>query len=497
MAALGGAGSPLFNLSQGLANMSSVGENMTSDPLLANGTGIGAGEEGGAAAGAHPCREVTSIPGVISNGTMQGLWAFSGSYSAVHGYVSTAVCLFGLMSNTANIIVLTRKNMISSTNTILMWLAVADLLTMMSYLPFAIHFYIMRDESLPIFHTRSFGWIIFLLFHASFSIVMHTVAIWLTIALAIFRYIYICMPTKGNIYCSLRRAKITIFVVYALTVVVCVPNYFSNRYKVDRLTLAPGPLVPNATTDTSTMDITTIVIIAAAANNNNNNDADSWALGTDGNGTGVGEEGQGEEGEGQAGTLLYGHQHWDKSEAAHITMLLNNWIQAIMIKLVPCIMLTTLTVLLIHAMHKAYRKRMRLKSQGRKAESDKHGEHNRTTGMLLAVVVLFTITELPQGILTLMNIFIDCFRFVVYDPLGDLLDAMALTNNSVNFVLYCSMSKQFRNTFMEVFCGFCAKHRPGWLKLKLITSSQEGNGAATTAVTTLAHSTNNVNHTHV
>ncbi|KAL8568449.1 hypothetical protein ACOMHN_067092 [Nucella lapillus] len=177
--------------------------------------------------------------------------------------------------------------------------------------------------------------------------------------------------------------------------------------------------------------------------------------------------------------------------------LLNHWIQAIMIKLVPCIMLTTLTILLIHAMHKAYRKRMRLKSQGRKAESDKHGEHNRTTGMLLAVVVLFTITELPQGILTLMNIFIPCFRAVVYDPLGDLLDAMALTNNSVNFVLYCSMSKQFRDTFVEVFCGFCARHRPGWLKLKLITSSQEGNGAASTAVTTLAQSTNNVNHTHV
>ena len=176
----------------------------------------------------------------------------------------------------------------------------------------------------------------------------------------------------------------------------------------------------------------------------------------------------------------------------------NNWIQAIMIKLLPCFMLTVLTVLLIHAMHKAYRKRMLLKSQGRKAESDKHGEHNRTTGMLLAVVVLFTITELPQGILTLMNIFIDCFRFVVYNPLGDLLDAMALINNSVNFVLYCSMSKQFRDTFMAVFCSFCARHRPGWLKLKLITSSRDGTG--NTTVTTLAANqppANNLNHTQV
>ena len=179
------------------------------------------------------CYNMSSIPGVISNETFQGLAAFSERYSAIHGYMSTAVCLFGLMSNSANIIVLTRRNMITSTNTILMWLAVADLLTMMSYLPFAIHFYIMKEPDLEVFQTRSFGWIIFLMFHANFSIVCHTVAIWLTIALAIFRYIYICMPTKGSFYCSLRRAKMTIFTVYVLTVVVCMPNYFTNRIYTD------------------------------------------------------------------------------------------------------------------------------------------------------------------------------------------------------------------------------------------------------------------------
>lgn len=177
------------------------------------------------------CVNITFIPDVISSSALRGLEDFSKSYSEIHGYVSTAVCLFGLMSNSANIIVLTRKNMISSTNTILMWLAVADLLTMMSYLPFAIYYYIMKDATLPEpFSTRSFGWIIFLLFHASFSIVCHTVAIWLTIALAIFRYIYICKPTKGSVYCSLQRAKMTICIVYVLTVLICLPNYLTNVY---------------------------------------------------------------------------------------------------------------------------------------------------------------------------------------------------------------------------------------------------------------------------
>jgi len=42
---------------------------------------------------------------------------------------------------------------------------------------------------------------------------------------------------------------------------------------------------------------------------------------------------------------------------------LNYWIQAFLFKLVPCILLTVLTVMLIFVMHQANRRRMKLKSQ--------------------------------------------------------------------------------------------------------------------------------------
>jgi len=71
--------------------------------------------------------------------------------------------------------------------------------------------------------------------------------------------------------------------------------------------------------------------------------------------------------------------------------------------------------------------------------------------MLLAVVGLFQLTELPQGVLTLCSIFIPNFFFDVYWPLGDVLDIAALLNNAINFVLYCTMSRQFRETFVEIF----------------------------------------------
>jgi fumarate reductase subunit D len=86
-----------------------------------------------------------------------------------------------------------------------------------------------------------------------------------------------------------------------------------------------------------------------------------------------------------------------------LLFVVNTYIQAILAKIVPCVLLTVLTFLLIYAMHQAYQKRKLLKSQGKDQDARRHHEHNRTTGMLLAVVILFLLVELPFGILTLCS----------------------------------------------------------------------------------------------
>lgn len=362
-------------------------------------------------------------PSMASGPKYPSLYEFSNIYAGIHGYIAVVVCLWGIVANLANIVVLTRKNMLSSTNQILTWLAVADLLTMTSYLPVSIHFYIMRDPDVGAFpSTRSPRWIQFMLFHVSFTVVCHTIAIWLTIILAIFRYLYICCPTKGSVLCSMTRAKLSILAVYVTTTIICIPNYLVTTTAKDE---SKCPAM-NATLPPL-------------------NETKRCAF--------------------------YRFNNTDISEP-----FLNNfnyWIQAFLIKLIPCALLTILTILLIFAMHEANQRRMALKSQGRKDESDRAREHNRTTAMLLAIVALFLLTELPQGILTLCSIFIESFFDNVYWPLGDLLDIMALLNNSINFVLYCTMSRQFRNTFMEVFCG-CCNSRPGWMKVKSVTMTTNG-----------------------
>lgn len=47
------------------------------------------------------------------------------------------------------------------------------------------------------------------------------------------------------------------------------------------------------------------------------------------------------------------------------------------------------------------------------------------------------------------------------------MDILALINSSINFILYCSMSRQFRSTFALLF-------RPRWLDKWLPLSQQDG-----------------------
>lgn len=73
--------------------------------------------------------------------------------------------------------------------------------------------------------------------------------------------------------------------------------------------------------------------------------------------------------------------------------------------------------------------------------------------LLVAVLLLFLITELPQGALGLLSGILEkCFFTQCYALFGELMDLLALFNAAVGFVLYGLMSKQFRSSFRSIFC---------------------------------------------
>lgn len=153
--------------------------------------------------------------------------------------------------------------------------------------------------------------------------------------------------------------------------------------------------------------------------------------------------------------ILY---HVDSDEEGRLYQI-NFWVHAVVIKLLPCCILTIISLWLIKEVYNAnqHQKKIRVynscpasnKAAKRQCKADKRT--NRTTMMLVAVLLLFLVTELPQGILGLMSGLLGrCFFKGCYDLFGELMDALALLNGAINFVLYCSMSRQFRMTFGQM-----------------------------------------------
>ena len=318
---------------------------------------------------------------------------FSIWYAEYHGYVSLVVCFVGAICNIFNILVLTRRNMTSTTNCILTALAVSDLLTMLSYIPFALHFYCLHGIK-PSPERNSLEWIWFFLFHVNFTVTTHTTSIWLGVLLAVLRYTYLSISKDGAInYNSMRHTRIAIAMVFVFSVLILIPNYLSLTF-VD---------LADRETNGSIYEISTI---------DNRNYY------------------------GQAMTTA------------------NFWIHAIIIKLLPCFLMSVFGILLISTVRTTHKNGQKFRKASTRKDVIRYRsrEHGRTTAMLVVVIVLFLITELPQGILAFCSGLLPGFFEVYYVPLGDVMDIVALINNGINFILYCSMSKQFRDTFLQLLC---------------------------------------------
>jgi len=326
----------------------------------------------------------------------------------------------------------------SPTNAILTGLAVADLAVMLEYIPYTVHDFILTD-SLPREDKLSYSWACFINFHSIFAQVLHTISIWLTVTLAVWRYIAVGYPQKNRVWCGMRTTIITITTAYVVCVLVVSPSLYlitaitewmdqlnaegkaintipmtqyvinyMNEMKSVAAALNATPSSPlfnetqwlNATTISNTTTTTPIPYLSVVRN-----------------------------------VTVYRLYHSDL--ALHNVSLRNATflIYSVLIKLIPCTALTILSVRLILALLEAKRRRKKLTSKpapsngtksvinGKSTERprknsktlEKEKQTDRTTRMLLAVLLLFLITEFPQGILGLLNVLLgDAFFLQCY-----------------------------------------------------------------------------------
>ncbi|KAH3772700.1 hypothetical protein DPMN_174043 [Dreissena polymorpha] len=148
---------------------------------------------------------------------------FVRKYGEVHGYVSMVVCIFGAISNILNVIVLTRRHMITPTNCILTALAIRDFLTTLTYLVYAVYYFVYTQNRLNGNHSQ--GWNYFIVLKIIFTSTCHNMAMWFTV----FRYILVCHHGIGNRLCSLQRAILTIAIIVIANIFVSIPDIFLYR----------------------------------------------------------------------------------------------------------------------------------------------------------------------------------------------------------------------------------------------------------------------------
>lgn len=277
----------------------------------------------------------------------------------------------------------------SPTNAILTGLAIADLLVMIDYIPYSFVEYILpglnysRAERL----SYSFAWAI--LFHAIFAQICHTISIWLTVTLAVWRYIAVGHPQKNRIWCQMHRTLIAIASSYIICPIISIPLFlsFSIGSMIETVDSNGNKLLPNSSEEGRNVTLYKL---------------------------------------GPSELAVYNDR---------LLLNANFWVYGVVFKLIPCFALTILSLRLIGALLEAKKRRKQLTSNSntlkimsngraeRRKNSktiDKEKQTDRTTRMLLAVLLLFLITEVPQGILGLLSAILGtAFFHQCYTKLGE------------------------------------------------------------------------------
>ncbi|XP_065204518.1 G-protein coupled receptor dmsr-1-like [Planococcus citri] len=147
--------------------------------------------------------------------------------SNISGYFNIPICVIGVILNLLNILVFTKENMISPVNLIFTRLAMADLAVLVASIPFTYIENILRDGRIK--ERWTYAEAVVYVCSNHFATTLHFISVFLTIQLAVWRYIAIAYPLKERQWCSMRITRKLMVIGYVVCFLLSIPIYFSRR----------------------------------------------------------------------------------------------------------------------------------------------------------------------------------------------------------------------------------------------------------------------------
>ena len=312
----------------------------------------------------------------------------------LYGYILPPVVVFTIFTNTLTCIVLLKKHMRSTTNIILLSIALLDMFTGISILPVCIYYFTLGyyKEYVPYPFCR-----ITELGRHAIPITIHTASIWITVVLVVQRYICVCHPQVAKRCCTIPITISCIIITCTLALLMNIVYFIYFEYTAIEIS--------------SRLDVSKNITGCSRRPS---------ALTRDYN-----------------------------------LRMYQMWFEAIFVRFIPCFTLLMLNSVLIRTIRRAAKRRRMLLSQNRTPESRNLSESNRTTMLLVMVVGLFLMVELPLGAVYVTGIIEHTcnvsISWTTYYMVSIFTPFLMYLFFPLNIFIYCCMNRQFRETFKSLF----------------------------------------------
>ncbi|CAH1775635.1 unnamed protein product [Owenia fusiformis] len=288
------------------------------------------------------------------------------------------ICTFGIIGNILSLVVLQQKKMSSSTNTFLSAMAIADSIKLIND---EIYFVVILMQRYNPEMSQTGFVHIYPYSHFVFNCAM-LITSWITVSVAVERYISVCHPHRAKSMCTIPRARLVSSCVALGMSIIALPSAFKYH------TVVSKPL------DNTSEGVVNMTI-------------ELTSFGKD----------------------VY-------------AMNIYTWIQTLLRSIIPLFVLVFINASIIRSLGRS-------KIQGAASAA-----RYRITVMLVAIIVVFLICITPDAIMsTFLGLGYYEANYLVRG-IREFTDLLLAINSAVNFLLYCTFSKVFRETFMSLFCNY-------------------------------------------